>query len=152
MCACVLARVRMRALSVARRMMYCRTFCRLLAMRCGNNVSVGKNVMCSTVQSPPCDAGQEIECLLWNPTVHYRVHNSTLLVPVLSQFSNSLRAILRLSFRLHLNLPSVLFPSVLPTKTFIALLWALLQAKFCKYLSLKTRINLNHKDPLRTAQ
>jgi len=120
-------------------------------MRCDNNVSVGNTVTCSMVQSP-CDAGQEIERLLWNPTVHYRVHNSTPLVPVLSQFSMSLSSMLTLLFRIHLNLPSVLFPSVLPTRKLIALLLAVLQAKYCKYLCLKNRINLNHEDPVRTAQ
>jgi hypothetical protein len=41
-------------------------------------------------QSPPCEANgcsstQEILCLLWCPKVHYRVHTSLLLYPVLSQ-------------------------------------------------------------------
>ena len=114
---------------------------RLLAVRYGNSVSVGKTVTCSMVQSPSCDAGQEIECLLWNPAVHYHLHNSTPLVPAQSQFSMSLSSMLTLFFRLYLNLPSVLFPSVLPTRNLIALLRAALQANYCK---LKTRINLNY--------
>jgi len=134
---CVLACGRVRVLSVVRRMIL-------------QNWSVdcwlcGVTTMCQLVRlwRPSCDAGQEIERLLWNPTVHYRVHNSTPLVPVLSQFSMSLSSMLTLFFRIHLNLPSVLFPSVLPTRNLIALLLTVLQAKYCKYLSLKNRINLN---------
>jgi len=30
-------------------------------------------------------ASQEIPCLLWNPTVHYRVHSGPSLVPMLTE-------------------------------------------------------------------
>jgi hypothetical protein len=65
---------------------------------------------------------QEISRLLWNPKVHYRVHNSPSLVLIL-RYSQSapfnpifIRSIIILPYHLRLGLPSGLFPSGFPTK------------------------------------
>jgi hypothetical protein len=63
-------------------------------------------------------ASQEIPCLLWNPKVHYRVHNSQTLKPILGQINSvhTTTPILILSSNLRLGFPSRLFPFGFQTK------------------------------------
>jgi hypothetical protein len=71
-------------------------------------------------------ASQEILRLLWNPKVHYRVHKSPPLVPILNQmdlvhnFPNYfLRSRLIFYAHLRLRLPSGLFPSGFSDQNFV---------------------------------
>ena len=64
----------------------------------------------------------QIPHFVWNWNVHYRVHNSPPLVPIVSQLYPVHTPILFLhtlilSFHPHLGLPTVLFASGFPTKT-----------------------------------
>jgi len=71
-------------------------------------------------------ASQEIppppHTLLWNTEVHYRVHKSPPLVPILSQM-NPYHTLPTYFFSIHsniiLDLPSGLLPSGFPTKNFV---------------------------------
>jgi len=109
---------------------------------CSDAVRKGLFVICftelelttSVEQSPSWEANshsasQEIFFLLWNPEVHYRVHKSPPLVPVLSKMNPvhnflSYFSKINLIFTLHLclGLPTGLFPSGFPTKVLYAFL------------------------------
>jgi hypothetical protein len=60
-------------------------------------------------------ASQEIPCILWNPKVHYRIHNNPPPVPIRSQLDIVVHP--SLFSHLRLGFPSCLFLSGFPTKT-----------------------------------
>jgi hypothetical protein len=77
-------------------------------------------------EAASCAATQELLSILWNPKVHYRVHKSPPLVPILSHIDpvhtipSYLRSILVLFTHLRLGLPSGLFSSGFPTNILYA--------------------------------
>jgi hypothetical protein len=73
------------------------------------------------------------------PEVHYRVHNSPPLVPILSQINpvhTTPSYVLILSFHLRLGLPSGLFPSGFPIKILYAFLFSPIRATWPSHLIL----------------
>ena len=101
----------------------------------------------SMEQSPSSEANwfsasQEIPPILWNPKVHHRTHKCPPPVPILSQLvpvhtphPTSWRSIW-ISSRLHLGLPTSLFPSGFPIKTLYTPLFSPIRATFPAHLIL----------------
>jgi hypothetical protein len=72
-------------------------------------------------------ATQEFRKMIWNPKVHYRLHKSPLMIPILSWINsvyNSPSYFSKIHFNiiphLRLSLPSDLLPSGFPTKILFA--------------------------------
>jgi hypothetical protein len=93
-------------------------------------------------EATSCAATQEFPNILWNPKVHYYVHNSPPLVPILSQINPVhttppyLRSILILSTHLCPGLPSGLFPSGFTTNILYAFLFSPMHATWPDHLIL----------------
>jgi hypothetical protein len=84
-----------------------------------------------------CSAGQEISCILWNQNVHYQVHKSLSLDPILS-WLNPVHALTTCFFNicfiiiphLCLTFSSDLFPWGFPSKILHAFLISLINITF----------------------
>jgi len=78
-------------------------------------------------ESTSWETCQEIPCFLWNLKVHYCVHKSPLLVPILSQMNPLYALFLKLHFNitshLFIDLPGGFFPSGFLTKLCMYFSW-----------------------------
>jgi hypothetical protein len=95
----------------------------------------------SSWQAVSYAAAQELPNILWNLKVHYLIHKSPSIVPVLNQnkqvhtTSSYLISVLILSTHLRPGLPSRLFPSVFSANSLHSFLFSLIRAKCRTQLS-----------------
>jgi hypothetical protein len=79
-----------------------------------------------SLEAASCAATQELPSILWNPKVHYRVHKSPPLVPILSQINPIYPVISKVHFNIVHPATSCssqwFFPSGFPTNILYAFL------------------------------
>jgi hypothetical protein len=81
-------------------------------------------------EAASCAATQERVSILWNPKVHYRVHKSPPLAPILNDINpvHTTPSYLYMINFIIIQLPSGLCPSGFPTNTLYAFLFSPIHA------------------------